>query len=178
MALYSVSRYNERKRSDQVETKEQLDGLFVSALEKHRISMYRVAYVILKSAADAEDAVSAATLGCYQAVRRIRSWDAIKPYLVRATVHASYDIAKKRRREAAADMDVVLATHASAEETPLWMYTQRLPTDMRIVLQLRYGEDMRLEDIAKALRVPKGTVSSRITRAQQQLKQWMEQEGR
>jgi RNA polymerase sigma factor (sigma-70 family) len=48
---------------------------------------------------------------------------------------------------------------------------------MRIVLHLRYGENMRLENIARALGVTKGTVSSRLSRAQKQLKQWMEQEG-
>lgn len=166
------------KRSDRVETREQLNALFVGALAQHRASMYHTAYAILRSSADAEDAVSAATEGCYRALRRIRSWDAIKAYLIKATIHASYGILRKRKHETAADLDVVLATVQRAEDVPIWMYTQRLPTHMRIVLQLRYGEDMPLKEIARMLGVTKGTVSSRLSRAQEQVRQWLEQEGR
>jgi RNA polymerase sigma-70 factor (ECF subfamily) len=48
---------------------------------------------------------------------------------------------------------------------------------MRTVLQLRYGEDLPIQDIAKILRVPRGTVASRINRAKQELKRRMKKEG-
>jgi RNA polymerase sigma-70 factor (ECF subfamily) len=159
-----------------MEAKNSLDGMFVDALRRHRLSMYRVALSMLKSPADAEDAVADATLSAYQAIRRIRDWEAIKPYLIRVTVNACYGILRKKKREPVQETETILAAKTISDETPLWMMTQQLPPDMRIVLQMRYGEDMQLHEIAKALRIPKGTVSSRLNRAQKELKRHMEKE--
>ena len=41
---------------------------------------------------------------------------------------------------------------------------------------MAYAEGMKLEEIAAALHVPKGTVSARMTRGRQKLKTWMEEE--
>ena len=160
-----------------METKQNLDARFVEALTCHRKAMYHLAYAMLRSSADAEDAVSAATLQAYRAARRIRSWESIKPYLMRVTVNACHDLLRKRRRETALDVETMLATRAAPEETPIWMYTQQLPLPMRTVLQLHYGEGLPLQDIAKILRVPRGTVASRIHRAKLELKRRMEKEG-
>ena len=174
--LYSVSRHKPMRVSEPMETKENLDAKFVDALSRHRLSMYRVALSILRTPADAEDAVSEATLSSYQTIRRIRDWDAIKPFLVRVTINACYGILRKKKREPFQEADTILAAMAVRDETPLWMLTRKLPPNMRIVLQMRYGEDMQLHEIAKALRIPKGTVSSRLTRAQNELKRQMGKE--
>jgi RNA polymerase sigma-70 factor (ECF subfamily) len=175
--LYNVLQYKPMRASDPMEAKNSLDGMFVDALRRHRLSMYRVALSMLKSPADAEDAVSDATLNAYQAIRRIRDWDAIKPYLMRVTVNACNGILRKRKREPIREAEAILTATAFRDETPLWTLMQQLPPNMRIVLQMRYGEDMALQEIAKALRIPKGTVSSRLNRAQKELKRQMEKEG-
>ena len=45
-----------------------------------------------------------------------------------------------------------------------------------VPLVMAYAEGMKLEEIAAALHVPKGTVSARMTRGRQKLKTWMEEE--
>ena len=163
---------------DEVENKQSLDEKYVQALKKHRQAMYRVAFMMLKSPADAEDAVSMATVNTYRAIGRIHAWDAIKAYLMRVTVNACHDILRKRKREAVADVDVLLATQQTAPATtPIWMYTQQLPMPLRMVIQLRYGEDLSLKEIGQILRIPKGTVSSRLSRAQAMLRELIEKEG-
>jgi RNA polymerase sigma-70 factor (ECF subfamily) len=175
--LYNVLQYKPMRASDPMEAKNSLDAKFVDALRRHRLSMYRVALSMLKSPVDAEDAVADATLSAYQAIRRIRDWEAIKPYLMRVTVNACYGILRKKKREPIQEAKAILAARATRDETPLWMLTQQLPPNMRIVVQMRYGEDMQLHEIATALRIPKGTVSSRLNRAQKELKRQMEKEG-
>jgi len=159
-----------------MEAKRSLDAKFIDALSRHRLSMYRVALSILKSPADAEDAVSDATLNSYRVIRRIRDWDAIKPFLMRVTINACYGILRKRKREPIQEAGMIPAALSAGDETPLWMLTWQLPPAMRTVLQMRYGEDMPLHEIAEALHVPKGTVSSRLNRAQKELKRQMEKE--
>ena len=51
-----------------------------------------------------------------------------------------------------------------------------LPEKLRIVIVLYYMEAYSVEEISKALRVPRGTVCSRLARAREQLKRtWKEE---
>ncbi len=158
-----------------MDEKERLDALFTAAIQAHHAAMYRLAYTMLRNAADAEDAASAAILLTYQAARRIRDWNAIKPYLMQVTVNACHATLRKRKKETVAELNENTAT--APDETPIWVYIHQLPLNLRVVLQLRYGEGMPIKDISKALRIPQGTVSTRLTRGQKMLREQMEKEG-
>lgn len=51
-----------------------------------------------------------------------------------------------------------------------------LPENQRVVVALRYGEGMSLEEIAAALHMPKGSVSSRLSRARKLLAEKLREE--
>ena len=51
----------------------------------------------------------------------------------------------------------------------------KLPEKMRIVILMYYMEDMSVEEIATALRIPSGTVKSRMHQAKNRLKEGMSQ---
>lgn len=51
---------------------------------------------------------------------------------------------------------------------------ERLPDKHRQVITLFYAGELSLEDIAKVLKIPKGTVKSRLHKAKEQLKKEME----
>ena len=55
------------------------------------------------------------------------------------------------------------------ENAQLWKLLESLRPKYREVLVLRYLENMRLEQIAETLRVPLGTVKSRLNQAHKQL---------
>lgn len=152
-------------------TKEQLDERFVEALFLHREAMYRVAYAMLRSAHDAQDAVSEATIKAYANLRRLRDWGSVRPWLMQITVNASHQAMRRRKREQPQDISLMGNRETPPEETPFWMYVDRLPDDMRLILTLRFGEDLPVAEIARILRLPVGTVSSRISRAKQRLRE-------
>ena len=59
------------------------------------------------------------------------------------------------------------------------MFVERLdmlPENHRLVMTLRYGENMSLDEIAAALRMPKGSVSSRLSRARALLAEKLREE--
>ncbi|MDO5377831.1 MAG: sigma factor-like helix-turn-helix DNA-binding protein, partial [Clostridia bacterium] len=69
-----------------------------------------------------------------------------------------------------------LIGHEPEERVPVWVYVAKLPPKYACVLQMVYGEGMSVEEIARLLRLPKGTVSSRVTRGRRMLKEQIEKE--
>ena len=137
---------------------------FVAAVREHRHRLFRIAYGILCSSADAEDAVSDATEAAWKALPRLRDPECLPVYLIRCTVNASRAILRKRKRHE--PLDAHLNT-LSAPDTgvPVSCYVSGLKEKYRIPLILRYQENLRDEDIASLLHIPRGPVSTRITRA-------------
>lgn len=159
------------------ESKTERDERFVQAVREHREAMYRVALSMLRSKADAEDAVSEATVQAYAHLDALKSWDAVRAWLMRITVNACHATLRRRKREmprAFEEADLVLPEPES--RVPVWAYVAKLPPKYACVLQMVYGEGMSVEEIAQLLRLPKGTVSSRMTRGRRMLKEQIEKE--
>lgn len=63
------------------------------------------------------------------------------------------------------------------EYARLRMCVDRLPDKLRQVILLFYAGEMPIEDIAKILKIPKGTVKSRLDKARKCLRKEMEGDG-
>ena len=152
-------------------------SVFVDAVQTTRERMYRVARMMLHTDADAEDAVSTATMIAWKQLPRLRNLDALPAYLTRCTVNAARAMLRRRKRETLMDAAHLPERPAqSGKDTPVWMYLQRLPEKYRMPLALRYGEDLSLKATAEILRIPCGMVSSRASRGLAMLRKELEKE--
>lgn len=162
-----------------LETKQERDAWFVQAVRTHRAAMYRVALSMLRERADAEDAVSEATMQAYAHIGSLRARENARAWLMRITVNACHAALRRRKREAVREIgEAELIAEQPQDSLPLWALVAQLPPKYGCVLQMFYGEDMRVEEIARALRLPKGTVSSRISRGRKLLRALIEKEER
>ena len=148
-------------------------SVFVDAVQATRERMYRIARMMLHTDADAEDAVSTATMIAWKQLPRLRNLDALPAYLTRCTVNAARAALRRRKRETLMDAAHLPERPAqSGKDTPVWMYLQRLPEKYRLPLALRYGEDLSLKATAEILRM----VSSRASRGLAMLRKELEKE--
>ena len=158
-------------------TREDARERFAAAVTAHRHAMYRAARVLLDSDADAEDAVSEATLRAWQAFGRLRDEQSIKAWLIKITVNCAYEHHRKNARVTYTDDLEPLAGGAEDRHGfPLWDAVCALPADYRVATVLYYYEDMTTAEIAKALGVREGTVRSRLSRARSRLRTLLEEE--
>ena len=155
---------------------EKLVQAFIDAvrIEKHR--MYRVAFGFLHSPQDSEDAVSEAVEATWKNLKRIRSADALPAYLIRCTINAAKgQLRKKKRTE---PLDPYAETLAAAESgDPVTDYLSGMKEKDRLLLILKFRENLKESDIASILRIPRGTVSSRLSTLLRKIREQMKKEG-
>ena len=148
----------------------------------HQEIAFRVAYVITRNAADAEDAVQDALVKAWRALGRFRAGEPLRPWLLQIAANE----ARNRRRSAGRRERLTLRAAASPGEAApspeeallatgdrerLLDALEALPDAAREVLACRYLLDLSEEETAAALDVRLGTVKSRSARALEKLRE-------
>jgi RNA polymerase sigma factor (sigma-70 family) len=147
-------------------------------VRRYQTIVFRTAWFITRSAADAEEAAQDAFLKAHAALGRFREDAPLRPWLL--TIAAN----EARNRVKAAARREQLAVRAAAERRPgdavpspeaallrhedqaeLLTAVARLPERDRLVLACRYFLELSEEETAGVLGCRRGTVKSRLSRA-------------
>lgn len=150
---------------------------FIAEIEACSGMMYRVAWSILRNNADCEDALQEAALKAWEKRGHLRNEAYFRTWITRILINACYDTQRKRRRVIPLD-EVAERAAAASSDPALTLALEALPEKLRLPLTLHYLEGFSVEEIARILRIPAGTVKSRLHQARSQLRiQWLETEG-
>jgi len=152
-------------------------------VERYQEPVFRAAYLVTRSAADAQEAAQDAFVKAYAALGRFRSGSPLRPWLMQIAVNES------RNRLRAAGRREALALRAAAErqsegadpspETALLTAERRrallaavdgLREEDRLVISCRFFLDLSERETAQVLGWRQGTVKSRLSRALERLR--------
>jgi len=148
-------------------------------IERHRNRLVRVASNILRDANEAEDVAQEAFLKAFRELDRLRDDQAFSGYVYRICVRLCMDRLRSRRAEPA-EFESATADQGEAIENRVVIerLLDRLPYDLRVTLVLREVEQLSYDEIAEVLRVPVGTVRSRLHAAREKFRAlWLEAVG-
>lgn len=138
-------------------------------------TLYRVSYGLLPNPCDQDDAVQETARVALQKWDTLRDASALKPWLTRILINQCYTILRKRKREIPMDeIDIVVPPEGDGEVIAALM---GLEPKHRLPVILNYMEGYTTREIAQMLRLPEGTVKSRIRRAKALLKDIIIEEG-
>ena len=159
------------------------ESAFRLLVDRHAASLYGLACHALGSAADAEDVLQETFLGAFQRLSAFEGRSSVKTWLVRILLnHASKLRRSKRVRKAASlqenSEDVsqsagpTFRSPAAAVESRIDVSAMldTLSSEHREIVVLRELQQLSYDEIAEVLRIPRGTVESRLFRARQELK--------
>ena len=136
---------------------------------EHQTMLLRLAWLLTRNRLDAEDVVQ----GVFVRYSRIDEPPANpRAYLRMMVVNAARDLGQEHRRAGSAQI-VADGISNSPEVFEIWDALQELPDDQRVVLILRYHDDLSHEEISHILDCPIGTVRSRISRGLARLREVM-----
>ena len=125
-------------------------------------------------AADAEDVVQEAFLKLMTRRPRFRDEAHEKAWLIRTTLNLAHDL---RRSASRRNLPLEEAAAAEAQPTPpLLSAVRALPDKYGAIIHLHYYEGYTIQEIAKLLSLPAGTVGVRLSRGRERLKKMLEEE--
>lgn len=132
-------------------------------------SLYRYAYLLTGSHADAEDIAQQTLLKAHRSWARVQGSDSPAAYLRRmlTNTYLSDRRPKGRRLEVLTDAPPERGQAPSnvEERLALWPHIASLPPRQRAVVVLRYYEDLSEQQIADVLGCSRGNVKSTAHRA-------------
>ncbi len=137
--------------------------------------LYRVSYAQLPRVCDREDAVQECLRKAWQHRERLRDERYMQTWVVRILLNECRNIQKKNRREAPCE-DVPPPAPRDSAAPALHDALLRLPDTLRIPLILYYIEGFKVDEVARMLRLPVGTIKTRMSRGRQQLRELLEEE--
>jgi len=146
-------------------------------VEAHYASLYRFAYRLCGSAAEAEDLTQETFCQAQAKLLQLRDRARAKAWLFTILRNAYLHKLRSRRREQAVSLESVPDVperlpdplpEVDAEE--LQRALAELPEDFRTPLLLFYFEDFSYREIAEQMQAPLGTVMSRLARAKAYLR--------
>jgi RNA polymerase sigma-70 factor (ECF subfamily) len=152
---------------------------FAELFEHLRPTVFAIALRVA-GASDAEDVTMQAFLRIWQALPQFEGRSSPQSWAYRIAMNCALDNVRRKKRNAEQSLTIQVDENGSElsahemESHELRIRVQKamrkLPDEHRIVLELRYTEDMDYATIAHATGVSIGTVMSRLFNAKRKLK--------
>ena len=160
-------------------------------MREHQEAAFRLAYLILGDAAEADDAAQEAFIRAYRALDRYDPGRPLRPWLLSITANAARNRLRSAARYLAAlqrsirlpgagaaapgDQPAPAAANKQRGEI-LWQAVRRLGQADQEIIYLRYFMELSEAETAQALQIAPGTVKSRLHRALTRLRSLVERQ--
>lgn len=149
------------------------DKRFLELLHKEEGRLFRIALAILGNESDAWDALQQAVEQAWRSRRNLRGEDVAFPaWIKKITVNCCITLLRRRERLIPVDPHTLplRENEPPSEAALIWHLVGELGEEFRKVIALRYLGDLSLEEIARVLEIPLGTVKSRLNTAHKRLR--------
>ena len=147
---------------------------FTRAVLEYENTLYRVAKSMLGSEADCADAAQNALLRAWERLHTLRDPAYFKTWLTRILINECRAILRQRARYSPLEAEIAEDEAAPEHSSELYEAVMGLEQKYRLPVVLYYIEGFRTAEIAAMLRLPEGTVKTRLRRAREILRKELE----
>lgn len=133
--------------------------------------LFRICYVILRSEADAEDAVQETLIKYMQKAPAFEDSEYEKAWLIATARNQCRDMLRFRLRHPQINLEYLQGVSSDTYDSGILEALMSLPEKFRIVLVLYYVEEYRIEDIARIIQRTPSAVKMRLQKGRRLLEE-------
>ncbi len=170
-----------------VRARQQDEAAWEALTRQHQDAVFRLAYLLVGDADDAEDVAQEAFIRAYRALGRFDTTRPLRPWLLSITANLARNrlrsvgrylnaLNRALRAEPEKVINVPEASQQKIEAQALWQAVRQLGEADQHVIYLRYFLEMSEAETAEALSIAPGTVKSRLHRALGRLRSVVERD--
>lgn len=157
------------------------EKLLIQCITENQERAYRLAYSYVRNKEDALDIVQDAIHKAFMNIESLKNTSSVKSWFFRIVVTTSLDFIRKQKKIQLMDEETLEVVVPSSEDhyadLDLAKSLEELPEKYRILIILRFFEDMKIEEIAEVLNENLSTVKTRLYQGLQKLRVNMSEEG-
>ena len=134
-------------------------------------SMYRVAFSILRTEDEISDAISNTVVIVFEKIKTLRNEEFFKTWLTRILINECYKICKQNKKIIHLENynQEKLSYNDTYVDLEMRNLIRNLKEDLKEIVILYYFEEFSVKEISQILKIPEGTVKSRLSRARKEL---------
>lgn len=148
---------------------------FMIIVDNLKEQIYKTAYTQLRNEHDALDAVQETLAKAFSNIKSLKQNQFFKTWLIRILINECHNIQRYRSKVIPMEKELIKeeGTHENnfLEAMEMVNVLNHLEDIYRQVVDLRYNQDMKLDEIAEVLDIPAGTVKSRLNRAHKMIRE-------
>lgn len=146
---------------------------FSILIQNVKTKLYKTGMAILKNDDDVCDAIQETLINAYKKINTLNNPEYFNTWIIRIMINNCYEIIRKNKREniitQRMQQNSNMFYELYSEKAELEILLNKLDEDLRIITVLYYYDDIQVRDISKILKIPEGTVKSRLSRARKKI---------
>ena len=144
---------------------------FLTLMEEHSLSMYKVARSILKNDDDVADAIQDTILNCFEKIHTLKRPEYFKTWLIRILINECDQILRHYRKVSPQEeLPEEPRQDRSLAEFEFKEMLGQVDEKYRVILVLYYEQGFKISEIAELLELNENTVKTRLARAREQIR--------
>jgi len=146
--------------------KKDQEELLTEFVLENKEKFYRLAYSYVKNEEDALDIIQESIHKALKGIHTLENSQALKSWFFRIVVNTSLDLLRKKKKEMVVD-DYTIEFFSpkkndTYENVDLTRFLNELPEKYRIVIILKFFEDLKIREIAEVLNEKENTIKTRL----------------
>ena len=140
--------------------------LFEKFITENVDNAYRFALLYTKNREDAEDVVNESVIKALGALNGLKNPQNMKTWFYKIIINTAYTYQKKKKRELFSEIPIDKPSENDDYlRVTLGGVLEKLSEEQRLIIALRFFEDMTIASIAKVMSVNENTAKTRLYRA-------------
>lgn len=140
----------------------------------HKEALYRLAYMYTKNEEDALDVVQESIYKALASIDTLREDGMIKTWLYRIVVNTAIDLLRKNKKYTCVEEETLIqsapGSYDKYQDIDLKRALGQLESEDRLLITLRYFEDMKIQDVADVMGLNINTIKTKLYRVLKKLR--------